>query len=132
MRNFIESKEWSGNIINVSDYPDAQELLVAADVLITDYSSIMWDFSLQYKPVFLYHNDINEYLDKRGFYCPLAELPYPIGHDNDELYEKVLNFDPEQYEKELKKFFEKYGALDQGVATDKVVSHILKVLDIEE
>ena len=88
----------------------------------------MWDFSLQYKPVFLYHNDEKEYLDERGFYCPPLELPYPTGHDNDELCEKILNFDQTQYKECLNKFFDKYGALDKGDATDKVVSHILKVL----
>jgi CDP-glycerol glycerophosphotransferase len=128
LQNFMESKKWSGNIINVSDYQDTQELLVAADVLISDYSSIMWDFSLQYKPVFLYHNDENEYLDDRGFYCPLAELPYPTGHNNDELCSKVETFDEEKYGERLTGFFEKYGALDKGDATEKTVAHILKIL----
>ena len=44
--------KYSDNVINMSNYPDTQELLVAADILITDYSSIMWDFSLQKKLVF--------------------------------------------------------------------------------
>ncbi len=129
LRNFIESKRWAGDIINVSEYPDSQELLVAADVLITDYSSIMWDFSLQHKPVFLYHNDESEYMNERGFYCPPSELPYPAGHDNNDLCNKILNFDQEEYAKRLDTFFDKYGALDRGDATDKVVSHIMKVLN---
>ena len=53
--------------IHVTDYADVQELLIISDVLITDYSSILWDFSLQKKPVFLYQNDEQEYLDDRGF-----------------------------------------------------------------
>lgn len=130
LRNFIESKSWKGDVINVSDYPDSQELLVAADILITDYSSIMWDFSLQRKPVFLYHNDENEYLDERGFYCPPEELPYPTGHDNDDLCNQILNFDQKEYLEHLNSFFDKYGALDQGDATDKVVSHIMKILNV--
>ena len=130
LRNYIESKSWKGDVINVSDYPDAQELLVAANILITDYSSIMWDFSLQRKPVFLYHNDESEYLDERGFYCPPRELPYPTGHDNDDLCNKILNFDQKEYLERLNAFFDKYGAFDKGDATDQVVSHIIKILNV--
>lgn len=129
LRNFIESKSWKGDVINVSDYPDTQELLVAADILITDYSSIMWDFSLQRKPVFLYHNDESEYLDERGFYCPPRELPYPTGHDNDDLCNKILNFNQQEYLEHLNAFFDKYGAFDKGDATDQVVAHIMKILN---
>ena len=129
LRNYTESKRWQGEVINVSDYPDTQELLVSADVLITDYSSIMWDFSLQRKPVFLYHNDEKEYLDERGFYCPPRELPYPTGHDNEELCNKILNFDEQEYVERLNAFFDKYGAFDKGDATDQVVSRIMKVLN---
>lgn len=130
LRNFMESKSWRGDVINVSDYPDSQELLVAADVLISDYSSIMWDFSLQRKPVFLYHNDESEYLDERGFYCPPKELPYPTGHDNDDLCDKILNFDQKEYLERLNTFFDKYGAFDKGDATDQVVSRIMKILNV--
>lgn len=130
LRNFIESKSWKGDVINVSDYPDTQELLVAADVLITDYSSIMWDFSLQRKPVFLYHNDENEYLDERGFYSPPRELPYPTGHDNSELCNKILTFDQKEYLKDLNVFFDKYGAFDKGNATEQVVAHIMEILNV--
>lgn len=130
LHNHFESKSWKGDVINVSDYPDSQELLVAADILITDYSSIMWDFSLQRKPVFLYHNDESEYSDERGFYCPPRELPYPTGYDNDDLCNKILNFNQKEYLERLNAFFEKYGAFDRGDATDKVVSHIMKILNI--
>lgn len=47
MTNKANIYKYSENVINMSNYPDTQELLMAADILITDYSSIMWDFSLQ-------------------------------------------------------------------------------------
>ena len=128
LQGYIESGKWGDMVVGVSDYQDAQELLVAADVLISDYSSIMWDFSLQHKPVFLYHNDESEYLNERGFYCPPAELPYPTGHDNDELCEKIKKFDDKKYNEDIDTFFTKYGALDKGNATDMVVEHILGIL----
>ena len=52
---------------DVTDYPDMQELLAAADMLITDYSSCIWDYSFLYRPCFLYTPDLREYLAKTGF-----------------------------------------------------------------
>ena len=54
----------SSRVKNVSDYPDMQELLLISDVLITDYSSSIWDFSLMEKPCFLFMPDYNEYIDE--------------------------------------------------------------------
>ena len=71
------------NIIDVSEYDDMQELLCAADILITDYSSCMWDFSLMFKPCFVYANDINKYKQERDFYTPIAEWPFPIAQDSE-------------------------------------------------
>ena len=55
------------NIINLTRYPDIQELLYSADILITDYSSLMWDFSLSKKPCFIYADDLDEYERTHGF-----------------------------------------------------------------
>ena len=56
---------------DVTDYPDMQELLAAADMLITDYSSCIWDYSFLYRPCFLYTPDLREYLAKTGFYVDI-------------------------------------------------------------
>lgn len=114
---------------NVTMYPDMQELLVAADVLITDYSSVMWDFSLQKKPVFLYHNDQTEYENDRGFYCPPREWPYPQAHSHDEMIEIINNFDEEKYHQNLSNFFNKYKSFDDGHASKKVVERIMDVIE---
>ncbi|WFN90581.1 CDP-glycerol glycerophosphotransferase family protein [Arcanobacterium wilhelmae] len=60
--------ETAGRVINVSDWPDVNDLLLAADVLVTDYSSIMFDFSQLNKPTVLYTPDRDEYGTVRGFY----------------------------------------------------------------
>ena len=56
-------------------YPDVQELLAASDILVTDYSSLMFDFLLQYKPGFLFTTDLKHYEKERGFYYPLSSVP---------------------------------------------------------
>lgn len=55
------------HIIDVTDYGDMQDLLLAADILITDYSSSVWDYSLLKRPCFLYTTDLDEYLETQGF-----------------------------------------------------------------
>jgi CDP-glycerol glycerophosphotransferase len=112
--------------INVSSYPDVMELLLISDVLITDYSSIMWDFSLMRRPVFLYHNDIEEY--DRGFYCDPDEWPYPKAKTSDEMVSKINNFDEEQYVKDLGSFFQRFHSFDDGHASECIVNRIVDVM----
>ena len=127
--NSKERIEFYENGIDVTLYPDIQELLVAADVVITDYSSLMWDFSLQRKPVFLYQSDAKEYENNRGFYAPVSEWPYPQAHTQDELIELIVHFDNEAYLRELNLFLEKYGSCDDGHASERVVKRIMEVVE---
>lgn len=115
--------------IDATYYPDIQELLVAADVVITDYSSLMWDFSLQRRPVFLYQNDEKEYENDRGFYVPVSEWPYPKAHTQKELIDAIIGFNNDRYIKDLNIFFEKYGSCDDGHAAERVVKRIMDEID---
>lgn len=77
----------SDKIINVSEYPDMQELLVVSDFLITDYSSTMFEFSLLDKVTILFAKDLNNYLQsERGMYFNYRDLPFPIATCEEELY----------------------------------------------
>lgn len=66
------------NIVDVSKYPDMQELLLISDALIRDYSSCAWDFVQTGRPVFLFATDLEHYVDDRGLYYPLHKLPYEV------------------------------------------------------
>jgi CDP-glycerol glycerophosphotransferase len=114
--NDIELADTS--IINLTEYPDMQELLYAADIVITDYSSLMWDFSLSYKPCLLYAPDIEEYERNRGFYMPVDKWPYPLAYSNDELVNNILNFDNEKYVKDVKKHHIESGSYEEGKACE--------------
>lgn len=129
---YIEMRDFGQSVIDVSDYIDAQELLVAADVLISDYSSIIWDFSLQKKLVLLYHNDITEYEKERGFYSSPQSWPYLIGHNTEELCSKIRMLNMEEYESDLEDFFVKYGRLDDGSATKRVVDKIAEIMRLKD
>lgn len=109
-------------LINVSNYLDMQELLLVSDVLITDYSSCMFDFALTRKPCFLYLPDLNDYDTTRGFCIPPIELPFPRALTNAELREIIENFDDSDYQKNLNECFERYQVKENGTACKAVVA----------
>lgn len=122
---------FSDRVINASDYPDIQELLAVSDLLITDYSSVMWDFSLQRKPVFLYHPDVNVYEEERGIYISFSQMPYIEAFSMEDLCEKICGYEEETYKQELEGFLRKYESFDGGEAAKIVVNRIWEVIKDE-
>lgn len=112
------------NALNFTNYPDMQELLYAADVVITDFSSLMWDFSLTKRPCFLYADDIDKYEQERGFYMPSKQWPYPIARNNKELIKNIETFDLEKYQRDIKKHHEKCGSYEKGIACESIFNII--------
>lgn len=114
----------SKNVINVSQYPDIQELLLSTDILISDYSSCMFDFMLTKRPVFIYAKDIEKYNFSRGFYYPLEQTPFPIAKNIDELFKNVNEFDSTKYILEIDKFLQEKECIDDGNASKRCVEII--------
>lgn len=112
------------DVFNMTDYPDIQELLCAADVLITDYSSVMWDFSLTGRPVFLYLADLEECKKKPGFYMPPEEWPYPIAQTAEELKNSIAEYDAETYRIRLHEHYQRSGSYEKGNACETVLDLI--------
>lgn len=106
--------------IDVSGCPDMQELLCMADVLITDYSSCLWDYSFTYRPCFVLADDVDSYEEERGFYLPIREWPYPAARDNRELSQCIRNFDADAYKKKVRVHHEKLGSYETGKAAEEV------------
>ena len=121
-----KAMEEDERILTASAYPDIQELMVAADVGITDYSSWIYDFMLTGRPGFLYVPDLDEYDQKRGFYYPLSETPFPYSETNDGMVEKILAFDQKTYEEKHAQFMEARGCKEQGTAAKEIVEIIKK------
>lgn len=111
-------------ILSATDYPDIQELMVAADAGVTDYSSWICDFILTGRPGFIYAPDLASYDKERGFYYPLEELPYPVAETNDELEEKVLAFDEAGCPERCRAFLKARGCCEQGTASAKIADMI--------
>ena len=90
------------DVVDVTDYHDMQELLCISDILVTDYSSSLFDFALLYRPCFIYSTDIANY--DRGTYFDLTTLPFPMATTNEELLSNVSHFNAEEYKNRLKYF----------------------------
>jgi CDP-glycerol glycerophosphotransferase len=117
---------------NVTSYPDMQDLLYIADILITDYSSSMWDFSFSFKPGFLFTPDIEEYIGERGFYTPISAWPFPYAATNEQLCKNILNFNEEENIKKIKQHHEALGSYENGNATKKVSQLIIQIFENEK
>lgn len=115
-------------IIYVQDYPDFEELLAAADILISDYSGCMYDFSFTGRPIFLYQKDIDLYQKDRDFYISMEKLPYIKSVSNQELQQKILSFDNELYSRNLKEFMTNMDNYDEGNASEKVANKIIEMI----
>ncbi len=117
-------------ILDVSDYPDMQELILATDVFITDYSSAIFDFCFMRKMGFLYASDYENYeKNERGLYWDLRKLPFPFAENMDELIANIQGFHQKEYERKLEEYFELVGLKESGVAAERIVTEIVKKLD---
>ena len=107
MENSKELLNIDENIIDATKYSDVQELICASDLLITDYSSIMFEAMIADKPVIVYANDINDYKEERGYYYSFDELPFPLTTNNDELMKDINNNDLEKIKEKYIEFANK-------------------------
>jgi CDP-glycerol glycerophosphotransferase len=115
---------------NVSAHEDIRDLYLAADILVTDYSSAMFDFAITGKPLLFYTYDLQHYRDElRGFYFDFeAEAPGPLCSDMDELISALADLDGtrRQFAERYAAFRQRYCYLDDGAASRRVVDRIFR------
>ena len=113
-------QEKNPECIDASYYDNMQDLIIATDVFITDYSSGIFDFASLRRPGFLFASDINEYEKERGLYYDLRDLPFPLAQTNEELKNSIIKFNEDEYKTKLENFFLEVGLKDNSSSTDKV------------
>jgi CDP-glycerol glycerophosphotransferase len=116
--------------IDVSRYPDIAELYLIADVMITDYSSVMFDYAVTGRPQLFFTYDLERYRDQlRGFYFDFeAEAPGPLCHTSQELIEAIGDAESAApgYQERYQAFREKFCAWDDGHAAARAVDRMLR------
>lgn len=117
------------NIINMSSYNDIQHLMCAADVLINDYSSTMWDFVQTRKPCFIFAKDIAEYESNLGLYTKPSSWPFPLAETNNALVNNIENFNLEKYISDVKYYFEWMHNFEDGHCCENLCKIMEKYME---
>ena len=117
-----------GFVYDVSKYPNLNDLYVIADLMISDYSSTFFDYSILDRPMLCFAYDLAEYEEKRGLYMKLQDvLPCPVDQDEDTLIHHILHLDEQAYAEKTKEFHRRFVPY-AGAASKMVVDEIIRRL----
>ena len=123
-----QSRAWFRTLPDcVSDatmYDDMQDILVAAEAGLTDYSSWIFDFMLTYKPAFVITLHYDVFAANRGFYYPLESTPFPIAPDVKTLLHNIRAFDDAAYRPAVAAFLASKGCMEDGQASARTAEKI--------
>lgn len=126
--NSINIEDYKGLVYNFSQGYDIQELYLVSDILITDYSSVMFDYANLKRPILFFAYDIEDYRDSlRGFYFNFEEeAPGPIVKTTEEVIHVIENIDVvnREFKDKADKFYNKFCHIDRGNSAEKVVKEI--------
>ncbi len=127
----FDFSRFEGFIFDVSGLDDITPLYTITDLLITDYSSVFFDYANLKRPMIFYMYDLEEYADAiRGFYIDIAELPGPIVKTEEELIEAIKSNNL-TYDEKYREFNKKYNSLDDGNASRRVVEKLINETKVE-
>lgn len=129
--NAFDFSKYEGWVYDVSTYPDINELYIVSEMLITDYSSVFFDYSILKRPILFYMYDLKYYQDTvRGFYISLDELPGPIVEEQGELMNRIKTVGEwtkgDEYLSKYQTFSNKFTYLDDGHASERVAKKVFK------
>ena len=117
-------------VMDVTSYDDIQELLYVSDMVITDYSALMFDYALTFRPCFLYVSDIENYTkNDRKLYFDIKHLPFVICENKFVLQKEISQINFLDYKRKIGKFLnDEIVTYDQGDACKKVYEYIKGVI----
>lgn len=121
----------TNRILDVTHVDDLNDLYLISDLMITDYSSTMFDYSVLKRPMVFHMYDLDRYQREiRGFYMDLRELPGPITHTEEELAEAIVTqMDRFNYETDetYQAFHDKFNPWEDGQAARRVIEQCIKI-----
>jgi CDP-glycerol glycerophosphotransferase len=132
----VEDIDWSdyeGFVYTFGAENDITDLYLVSDMLITDYSSVMFDYSILNRPMLFFMYDLESYRDElRGFYFDVTEeIPGPISKTTEALIRDIEAYDHDVYEGKYRIFRDKYNKNDDGKASQRVIDRILELKDTD-
>lgn len=126
--NTFDFSRFEGFVFDVSHVNDVNDLYLVSDLLVTDYSSVFFDYAILDRPIVFYMYDLESYSDElRGFYLELDDLPGPIVRTEAELIAAVRGSrqEPASEAERRRVFRERFSPLDDGHAAERVLSRIM-------
>lgn len=117
--------------MDVSAYSDISDLMIISDVLITDYSSVLFDYLNLKKPMIFFAHDLEHYRDiERGFYLEYDKLPGPIVKDGKDLLKAIKDINNywKKYGVKYNKFITEYCPYEDGQASKRAVDFIISIM----
>lgn len=116
---------------NVSKYDDISELYLISDLLITDYSSVFFDYANLKRPILFFTYDLDKYRDMlRGFYMDIeTEVPGPLLFTNEEVVEAIRNISDisGDYKEKYDEFYERFCSLEDGHAAENIAKRVFNL-----
>lgn len=123
----LDFAAYGGFVVDVSGAAEINELYLAADLMLTDYSSTMFDFAVLRRPILFYMYDLEQYRDRlRGFYFDLKELPGPILTTREELLNAIQASEHFVWDETWEAFRRRFAPLEDGHAADRVIQAVIK------
>ncbi|WP_368653166.1 CDP-glycerol glycerophosphotransferase family protein [Ornithinibacillus sp. 4-3] len=128
--NQMDISDIEGFAYDFSTYDDIAELYLVSDMLITDYSSVFFDYANLKRPILFFTYDLEKYRDQlRGFYLDIEnEVPGPLLMSSNEVINSIKNIEEvnDKYKEKYKAFYERFCKWDDGNASEKTVKTVFK------
>ena len=118
-------------VLNMTDYPDLYELLDVSEILITDYSSVMFEGGFLGKYVALYCSDYNDYLKERALYFDIKKLPYDFTTNMEQLMNYIRNYNSPKYKAALNDFNKQLQVYEDGNSCEQLSYRIMRYMNLE-
>ena len=124
----INVEKYEGFVIDFSSYEDIRDLYLVSDILMTDYSSVFFDYAILNRPMLFFTYDLESYRDTlRGFYFDFEkDAPGPLLYNTDEIIEAIQNIDQDQFYDSRQNFRKRFCKLENGQASKNVIEKTLK------
>ena len=117
--------KYQGQLFDGNQFDDMNEYLYASDILLTDYSSCIYDVALTSKPCFMFAHDRKYYEEhERGLYTQLSDFPYPFSTSFEELISDIQGFDSHSFETKRQSFLRQIGNINDGKASQRVLEYL--------
>lgn len=131
MQNYIDEEKYFkyDNVVNVTSYVNMQALIAASDLVLTDYSSSVFDAAIAGVPGFVIGIDYEQYMEDRDVYFKMEDLPFPFARTNTELINNIRNFNKEKYVQKWNNFKKEIGLTETGHAAQDIACKILGYLN---